>query len=98
MVQNPPLPSALSQTLFAVGDLNISVGEAALGFAALIVALLIAIVVIAARGSRQRLATSEAQAQRAGELERRLSEMLQSQAEASGNASMASKAASRGLD
>jgi len=50
MVQNPPLPSALSQTLFAVGDLNISVGEAALGFAALIVALLIAIVVIAARG------------------------------------------------
>ncbi len=86
MIQNPAAQNLLSQTLFAIGDLNISAGTAALGFAAVVVALLIAIVVIAARGSRQRLATSEAQAQRAGELERRLSEMLQSQAEASGRA------------
>ena len=86
MVQNPPVPSALSQTLFAIGDFNISVGAAAVGFAVLVVILLIAIVVIAARGSRERAVVSDAQAQRAGELERRLTEMLQSQAEASGRA------------
>ena len=86
MVQNPPTQSVLSQTLFAVGDLDVSVGTAALGFGALVVALLIAIVIIAARSTRQRAALSEAQARRAGELERRLSEMLQSQAEASGRA------------
>ncbi len=86
MIQTPPVQGVLSQTLFIVGNLNVSVGAAALGFAGLVVVLLIAMVVIAARASRQRIATSETQALRAGELERRLSEMLQSQAEASGRA------------
>src|SRR5258708_637757 len=86
MVQSPPVQSALSQTLFVVGDFNVSVGAAALGFAMLVVILLIAIIAIAARGTRQRAALSEVQAERAGELERRLSEMLHSQAETSGRA------------
>src|SRR5438105_3899030 len=86
MVQTPAVQSALAQTLFVIGDINVSVGTAALVFAGLSIALLIAIVVIVARGTRQRAALSEAQQQHAGELEQRLHDMLQAQAEASGRA------------
>jgi DNA recombination protein RmuC len=86
MVQTPPVQSALAQTLFVVGDINVSVGAAAIAFAVLTVALLIAIVVIVARGGRQRAALSEAQQQRTGDVEQRLNDMLQAHAEASGRA------------
>ena len=86
MSQISILPSLLSQTLFVVGDFPVSTGLAALAFAGVVVILLVAIIVIVARGGKKRDASAEAQALRASELEQRLSEMLQAQAEASGRA------------
>src|SRR6202011_780778 len=86
MVQTPTLQSAFSQTLFVAGDITVSVGEAALGFGGLVVLLLLAIIIIVARGGRARHAATEAQAERADDLQQRLNEMLQAQAEASGRA------------
>ena len=86
MAQTSMFPSLLSQTLFAVGNVPVTVGAASLVFAALVIALLVAITVIVARGGQNRAASAEAQAARTGELEQRLSEMLRAQAEASGRA------------
>src|SRR5260370_42401837 len=86
MSQTSMVPALLSQTLFVVDDFHLSVGAALLAFACLLVLLLLAIIVIVARGGRKREASAEAQATRASELEQRLSEMLQAQAEASGRA------------
>jgi DNA recombination protein RmuC len=86
MVQPPTVPSVFSQTLFAVGDIDVSVGATIVGFAGLVLLLLLAIMVIIARGGRKRDDTAEAQALRAGELQQRLNEMAQAQAEASGRA------------
>ena len=74
----------LAQTLFVVGDLAVSLGAALAGFGALVIALLAALVLIAARGSRHRQTAAEAQALRAQDLEDRLSDVLRAQAEASG--------------
>src|SRR5438046_8946462 len=86
MSQTFMVPALLSQTLFVVGDFPVSVGAATLGFACILVLLLLAIIIVIARGGRRRDASAEAQVIRAGELEQRLSEMLQAQAEASGRA------------
>src|SRR5690348_11625879 len=86
MVQPPIVQSVFSQSLFAVGDVDISVGATMVGFAGLMVVLLVAIIVIIARGGRKRADAAEAQALRARELEQRLHDMAQAQAEASGRA------------
>src|SRR5689334_9322726 len=92
MSQTSMIPPFLSQTLFVVGDFPVSLGLATLAFASFVVTLLVAIIVIVARGGRKRDASAEAQALRASDLEQRLSEMLQAQAEASGRAQAMSEA------
>jgi len=86
MAQPPTVPGIFSQTLFAVGDVDISVGATLVGFACFVLALLLAIIIIVARGGRRRADAAEAQALRARELEQQLNEMAQAQAEASGRA------------
>jgi len=86
MAQPPTVPGIFSQTLFAVGDVDISVGTTLVSFACFVVVLLLAIIIIVARGGHKRADAAEAQALRAGELEQQLNEMAQAQAEASGRA------------
>ncbi|HEY0328999.1 MAG TPA: DNA recombination protein RmuC [Rhodopseudomonas sp.] len=74
----------MNDILFTVGDLPVSVGEAAIGFAAVTLLLLAAIAVIIARGLGTGSATAMAQAARADELEYRLAEMMRAQHESSG--------------
>ena len=74
----------LSPALFTIGDVAVDVGIVLLGFGGVVVVLLIALVVIVARGSSRRDIAAATQAQRAEELEQRLTEMMRAQAEASG--------------
>jgi DNA recombination protein RmuC len=76
----------LSQTLFTLGDLAVSFGAVLAIFAGLVITLLIALVVIVARGQTRRTETAAAQAVRADEMEERLGEVLRAQAESAGRA------------
>jgi len=89
MIPSPtlqPLQPLMSQTLFAAGDFTVTVGAAALGFGAVIVLLLLAILIFALRGAVKRDALAEVQAIRADDLERQIGGLLQVHAEASGRA------------
>src|SRR5437588_522483 len=92
MSQTSTVPSLLSQALFVVGNFPISAGLVMLAIAGVVVILLVAIILIVARGGKQRDASAAAQAARASELQQRLGEMLQAQAEASGRAQAMSDA------
>jgi DNA recombination protein RmuC len=66
----------MSEILFIVGDVAVTTGAALMAFAGLVLALLLVIAFVLARGSRQTETASLAQAIRADELEERLADML----------------------
>jgi DNA recombination protein RmuC len=75
---------SMSEILFIVGDVAVTTGATLMAFAGLVLALLLAIAIVLARGSRQTETASLAQAIRADELEERVADMLRAQAESSG--------------
>ncbi len=74
----------MSEILFIVGDVAVTTSAALMAFAGLVLALLLAIAIVLARGSRRNETASLTQAIRADELEERLAEMLRAQSETSG--------------
>jgi len=74
----------MSETLFIVGDVAVTTGAALMAFAGLVLALLLTIAIVLARGSRRNETATLTQAMRADELEERLADMLRAQAETSG--------------
>jgi DNA recombination protein RmuC len=73
-----------NQILLMIGDWPLRLGEAALGFCALVILLLLAITVAVIRAARRGTDTAMAQAMRADALEERLHDMLRAQSEANG--------------
>lgn len=74
----------MTEILFTVGDVGISTGAALIAFAGLVLALLLAIAIVLARGAGRNEAATMAQAIRADEMEERFTEMLRAQVETSG--------------
>src|SRR5688500_20080914 len=74
----------MAEILFIVGDVAVTTGEALMAFAGLVLALLLTIAIVLARGSSRSQAATMAQAIRADELEDRLADMLRAQNETSG--------------
>lgn len=74
----------MNPIVFAIGDLPVRASDALLGFGALVLLLLVAIVIAMARSGRRGTELATLQAMRADELEQRLSEVLRAQSEASG--------------
>ncbi len=74
----------MSDILFIVGDVAVTTGAALTAFAGLVLALLLTIAIVLARGARRNETATVAQAIRADELEERLADMLRAQAETSG--------------
>jgi DNA recombination protein RmuC len=70
--------------LFIVGDVAVTTGAALMAFAGLVLALLLTIAMVLARGARRNETATLAQAMRADEMEERLADMLRAQAETSG--------------
>jgi DNA recombination protein RmuC len=73
-----------NQIILIVGDWPLRLGEAALGFCALVILLLLAITIAVVRSGRRGADTAMAQAVRADALEERLHDMLRAQSEANG--------------
>src|ERR1700749_4235571 len=84
--------AAMNKILFIVGDTPIRLGAALIGFGALGLLLLLAIVIVIARSGRRGAAMAMAQAIRADELEERLSQVLHAQSEAAGRVDMMGQA------
>src|SRR6185503_4803459 len=76
--------NAMSEILFIVGDVAVTTGAALIAFAGLVLALLMVIAIVLARGSSRTQVATMAQAIRADELEDRLTDMLRAQVETSG--------------
>ena len=74
----------MSEVLFIVGDVAVTAGTALMAFAGLVLALLVVIAVVLARGSSRSEAATMAQVIRADEVEERLADMLRAQAETTG--------------
>ena len=74
----------MSEILFIVGDVAVTNGAALMAFAGLVLALLLTIAIVLARGARRNETATLTQAMRADELEERLADMLRAQAETSG--------------
>src|SRR5262245_6745469 len=74
----------MSEILFIVGDVAVTTGAALMAFTALVLALLLTIAIVLARGSRRNETATLTQAIRHVELEERLADMLRAQAETSG--------------
>jgi DNA recombination protein RmuC len=74
----------MNETFVVVGDLAIRVGEAAAGFALLLLAALLVIAALLARGSRARSVEAARQDLRSNEAEERMAELARIQAETSG--------------
>ena len=74
----------MTEILFTVGDVGVSTGAALIAFAGLVLALLLAIAIVLARGAGRNEAATMAQAIRADEMEERFTEMLRAQVETSG--------------
>jgi DNA recombination protein RmuC len=74
--------AGMNDILFRIGELPVRTGEALIGFG--ILALLLVIAVVVARSSRRGFELATAQAERADQLEERLTEMLRAQSEATG--------------
>jgi DNA recombination protein RmuC len=72
----------MNQILFMIGDWPVHAGEALLGFGALVLILLLAIVIAVARSGRRGAELASLQAMRADELEQRLDDMMRAQSEA----------------
>jgi DNA recombination protein RmuC len=73
-----------NQILVMIGDWPLRLGEAALGFCALVILLLLAITIAVMRAGRRGADNAMTQALRADALEERLGEMLRSQSESNG--------------
>jgi DNA recombination protein RmuC len=73
-----------NQILLMIGDWPLRLGEAALGFCALVILLLLAITIAVARAGKRGADTALTQAMRADALEQRLGDMLRAQSEANG--------------
>ena len=73
-----------NQIILIIGDWPLRLGEAALGFCALVILLLLAITIAVVRSGRRGADTAMAQAVRADALEERLHDMLRAQSEANG--------------
>jgi DNA recombination protein RmuC len=73
-----------NQIVLIIGDWPLRLGEAALGFCALVILLLLAITIAVVRSGRRGADTAMAQAVRADALEERLHDMLRAQSEANG--------------
>jgi len=73
-----------NQILLMIGDWPLRLGEAALGFCALVILLLLAITVAVMRAGRRGADSAMTQAMRADALEERLGEMLRAQNESNG--------------
>ena len=78
--------SGMNEILFLIGDWPVRIIDALIGFGALALILLLAIVIVIARSGRRGAELAMAQAIRADELEERLSEMLRAQSEQTGRA------------
>ncbi len=78
----------MSDTVFTVGDLAVSLGQALALGAGLLGLVLAALVAAVVRGSRARLMEAEKQALRAQEIEERIGEFVRVQAETSGRLQM----------
>jgi DNA recombination protein RmuC len=74
----------MSEVLFMIGDVAVTTGAALMAFAGLVLALLLTIAIVIARGSSRSQAATREHAIRADELEERLADMLRAQAETSG--------------
>jgi DNA recombination protein RmuC len=74
----------MSEILFIIGDVAVTTGAALMAFAGIVLALLLVIAIVLARGSGRTQAATMAQAIRADELEERLADMLRAQVETSG--------------
>jgi DNA recombination protein RmuC len=74
----------MNDILFMLGDQPVRAGVALMTFGGVAMALLLAIVLVIARGSRRSAEAAMAQAVRADELEERLAQMLRFQSEATG--------------
>src|SRR5262245_36243973 len=74
----------MNEILFVVDGTPIRTGVVLVGFGLLVLALLLAITIVIARGSGRTHAAAVAQAIRADELEERVSDLLRAQAEAQG--------------
>ncbi len=74
----------MTQTLITIGDTDISIAAALLGFSGLVLLLLLVIAIVVGRSGRRGAELAIAQAIRADELEERLSEMMRAQSEATG--------------
>jgi DNA recombination protein RmuC len=72
----------MNQILFMIGAWPVHAGEALLGFGALVLILLLAIVIVVARSGRRGTDIALQQAMRADEFEERLADMLRAQGEA----------------
>jgi DNA recombination protein RmuC len=72
----------MNQILFMIGDWPVHAGEALLGFGALTLILLLAIVIVVARSGRRGAEFASHQAMRADEFEQRLDDMMRAQSEA----------------
>jgi DNA recombination protein RmuC len=74
----------MNDILFMIGDWPVRVEAALIGFAGLVLLLLVVIAIVVARSGRRGAELAMMQAVRADELEERLSEMLRAQSEANG--------------
>jgi DNA recombination protein RmuC len=74
----------MNEILFVIDGTPVRAGLVLLGFGTLVLALLIAMIVVVARGSGRSRAAAMAQALRADELEDRVSDLLRAQSEAQG--------------
>ncbi|MBV9532749.1 MAG: DNA recombination protein RmuC, partial [Bradyrhizobium sp.] len=86
----------MNQILFMIGDWPVQASDALIGFGALALVLLAAVVIVVARSGQRGAEFAAFQAMRADKLEQRLNEMLRSQSEANGRvAAMAQALAGR---
>ncbi len=74
----------MNETLFVLGDLPVRVGDATTAFALILLAVLLAITILLARGSRARSIEAARQDLRSNEAEERMAELARIQAETGG--------------
>src|SRR5215204_3528550 len=78
------LQHGMNEILFLIGDWPVRIMDALIGFGALALILLLAMVIVIARSGRRGAELAMAQAIRADELEERLSQILHGQSEQTG--------------
>ena len=82
----------MNEILFLIGDWPVRIMDALIGFGALALILLLAMVIVIARSGRRGAELAMAQAIRADELEERLSQILRAQSEQTGRTDVMAQA------